>query len=76
MAFVSNPQKTQLKKIEFFIFCIELYKAGHNLTGEETYDLMCSTGLKDYILNCYPALHTQGHNYILEDMNDFLKARL
>lgn len=63
------------KQIAFFIFCIELYKRGHHLTGEQTYDQMCSAGVKEYIFDCYPALHTQGHNYILEDLNDFLKAK-
>ena len=30
---------------------------------------------KDYIIKCYDVLHTQGKEYLVEDITDFVKEK-
>lgn len=62
-------------KYNFIVFCLETYRSKYHLKGRQIFDLFKNSGLFDYLLNGYEVLHTQGKNYILEDITDFLKAR-
>ena len=64
------------KKIkDFVIFCLEEYKTRYNLNGKEVYDLFNKYNLFDYLENGYEVLHTQGKEYIINDICDYLKIR-
>ena len=60
---------------KFKIFCIEQYKNKHGLTGHETVLLFEQYEVFDYITNFYDVLHTFGTNYIVEDIEEFIKER-
>lgn len=75
MAVQVSKSKSDENKIEFLVFCIELYKTTNSKSGTDVYDLMETSGLKQYILDFYSVLHTQGERQILEDMKTFLKVR-
>jgi hypothetical protein len=59
----------------FLIYCLEMYKAAKQMTGKQVIELFKRYGVTDYVLSCYEALHTAGTNYIVEDIDLFLKAR-
>ena len=60
---------------DFIIFCIEYYKEKENLSGEYVYDLFNEYGVVDYLEKGYDVLHTQGKDWILEDIDKFLSNR-
>lgn len=64
------------KKInDFIIFCLESYKTKHNLTGKEANEIFNKYGVDEYLYNGFDMLHTQGEEYLMEDIDEFLKIR-
>lgn len=64
------------KKInDFIVFCLENYKSDNGLTGEEVYDLFEKYGVLNYLQEGYDVLHTQGKEWLMNDINEFLKIR-
>jgi len=59
----------------FLIYCVELYKSAKKLTGKEVSDLFSRYQVWEYIYSCFEALHTTGPNYIVEDIDQFIKVR-
>jgi hypothetical protein len=63
------------KTLEFKVFCFEAYRAAKNMTGREAMALFKKFGILDYLETCYGVLHTTGRDYIVEDIDLFIKAR-
>lgn len=61
--------------IEFVSFCIENFKVKHSIRGKDTAILFKQSGVLEFIKNGYEMLHTQGKEYILEEIEIFLKNR-
>lgn len=61
------------KQLEFVSFCIEQYKAVKGLPGEVVADLFNQAGLIDFLLINYDILHTQSKQYLMEEIELFLK---
>lgn len=59
----------------FLIYCTERYKSQKNMTGIQVSNLFNKYDVWDYIYSCFEALHTTGENYIVEDIDLYLKAR-
>lgn len=64
------------KQGDFLIYCTEQYKTAKNLTGRQVAELFSRYSVWDYIYTCFEALHTTGANYIVEDIDLFIAARL
>ena len=64
------------KQGDFMIYCTEQYKTAKNLTGRQGAELFSRYSVWDYIYSCFEALHTTGANYIVEDIDLFIAARL
>ena len=60
---------------EFIIFCIENYKQKVKLTGKEVYELFEKYELFDYLYNGYDVLHTQGDEWLMKDIDEYLKNK-
>ncbi len=59
----------QLKELEFAIFCIENVASKFGVDASRVYNALEKSGiLKDYIFACYNVLHTQGKEYIVDDI--------
>lgn len=63
------------KKGEFVSFCIENYKVKHDMKGKDTANLFKESGVINFLVNGYDMLHTQGKDYIIEEIEIFLKKR-
>lgn len=62
--------------IAYFIsFCIEQYKNEYHLTGAEAIRLLEKYRVLEYLSEHYEALHTQSHQWILEDIDEFIRLR-
>ena len=63
------------KEGNFLIYCIEEYKASKKLTGRQVIELFKKYKISEYIMSCFESLHTTGSNYIVEDIDLYIKAR-
>lgn len=59
---------------DFLIYCTEQYKAAKNMTGKQVSELFTKYSVWEYIYSCFEALHTTGENYIVEDIDLYIKA--
>lgn len=60
---------------KFLVYCIETYKTAKQLTGKQVMELFTEYEVCEYIFDCYEALHTTGDNYIINDIDMFIKER-
>lgn len=64
------------KQGSFMIYCTEKYKSAKNLTGKQVAELFDRYQVWDYIYSCFEALHTTGDNYIVDDIDLYIEARV
>lgn len=67
----------EFKELEFAVFCIENVAKKLSVDGSVVYDMLAvqTDILQHYIIPCYDVLHTQGKEYIVNDLIDMLKAK-
>lgn len=65
--------ETELKKLYFLSFCIEQYKHVKNIDGRTIKELFDKFGVTEFLLENYDVLHTQSREWILEEIETFLK---
>ena len=65
------------KELEFTVFCIENVAEYLNLPGDEVYKFLTEKSdiLDSYIIPCYDTLHTQGKEYIVNDIVGYMKEK-
>ena len=63
------------KVLPFKIFCLENYKAFHNLTGRAALDIFNKYKLFEYINTHYDILHSFGLIYLINDIDNFISYR-
>lgn len=59
----------------FLAFCMEQYKHAKGLSGQEVLALFDQYGVLEYLSNHFEVLHTQGVQWIIEDIEEFIKIR-
>lgn len=66
----SAPDPLHAEELEFAIFCIESVAARLGIPGERVYRALTGRGdlLYTYVIPSYDALHTQGKDYIVDDI--------
>jgi hypothetical protein len=65
------------RELEFAIFCIENIAIRLGVDAEKVYEALAvkSDILSSYIVPCFDILHTQGKDYIIDDILDVMKER-
>ena len=63
------------KVAEFISFCIEVFANAKKKSGADVARLFDSCGLISYLDEGYDVLHTQGREWLIADMDDYLKVR-
>ena len=62
--------------IAYFIsFCIEQYKSEKGLSGSKAVALLSEYGVLEYLAEHWEILHTQSHQWIIEDIDEFIRTR-
>ena len=71
-----NSIKTE-HELEFAIFCIENIALRLDMAPEKIYELLTqkSTILQNYIIANFETLHTQGKEYIVNDIIEVMKEK-
>ena len=66
-----------LNELEFVIFCIENIALKLGVSAERVYDALTEKSdiLNDYIIPEYEILHTQGKEYIVDDIIEVMEER-
>ena len=60
---------------DFLIYCVEMDKDAKKMNGKQVAELFSSYDIWDYIYSCFEALHTTGAEYIVDDIDEFIKIR-
>jgi len=65
------------QELDFAVFCIESVAEYLDMNGAEIYKLLTEKNnmLDDYIIFGYDALHTQGKEYIVNDIIEYMKKQ-
>ncbi len=63
------------KEMTFVVFCLENYKAHRDLNGKTVVKIFNDYKVFDYLYEFYDVLHTTGHEYINNDIDNYLKVR-
>jgi hypothetical protein len=67
--------KIDSKRLLFCAFCLERYKIFAEFSAEETLFIFRKYGVFEYLNDGFEVLHTQGENYIVNDIDEFIKTR-
>ncbi|MCQ2202954.1 MAG: DUF3791 domain-containing protein [Bacteroidales bacterium] len=68
--------KTDLDKLFFVAFCIEQYKVKKKMDGADVASLFFASGVASYLSDNFDVLHTQSHQWLIEEIDDFLERRM
>lgn len=64
------------RSTEFVVFCIENTAARLNRPGIEVYtELQNLDGIESFLYASYPTLHTQGKEYIVDEVLEYIYRR-
>ena len=65
-----------LKDITYFIsFCIEQYMNEKGINEDEVILIFTECGVFDYLKDYFDVLHTQGRQWLVADIDEFINAR-
>lgn len=65
------------RELEFAVFCVENVAARLGKPSDDVYRALTGRGdiLNQYIVPCYESLHTQGRDYIVNDILEVMQER-
>ena len=65
-----------LKDITYFIsFCIEQYMIEKGINEDEVISIFSEYGVLDYLKDYFDVLHTQGRQWLVADIEEFINTR-
>ena len=59
----------------FLSFCIEQYGEKHQLSGDEVVSLFDRYEVLPYLKENFEVLHTQGYQWLMEEIDELIKNR-
>lgn len=64
------------RELSFSIYMIYSLANKWNKSPADVYKILNATGiLDDYIIACYDTLHTQGKEYLVEDITEYVREK-
>ena len=60
---------------EFYTYCLENYAILKRISGMRAWVVFKESGADDYVIENYDLLHTQGLDYVLDDIQRFINKR-
>ena len=60
---------------EFYTYCLENYAIRNQISGLRAWVAFKESGADDYVIDNYDLLHTQGLEYVLDDIRRFIDKR-
>lgn len=66
----------RLTKIQHFqLFCLESYRSSTGISAKDALDEFKIKHIFEYLASGYDVLHTQGKNYLMADIKDYIEHR-
>lgn len=66
----------QKNELSFSIFVLYSLAEKWKITPAAVYKILNTTGIMDdYVIRCYDVLHTQGKEYLVEDITEFAREK-
>ena len=66
----------QERELDFSIFMLYSLADKWKMTPVAVYKILNATGILDnYIIPCYDVLHTQGKEYLVEDITEYVREK-
>ena len=62
------------KESNFLIYCMERYRYLKGLSGADVAKVFDKYNIYEYITKYFETLHTMGENYIVQDIDDYIKS--
>lgn len=63
------------EEFDFYTYCLENYAIRKHISGMRAWVIFKESGADKYILDNYDLLHTQGLEYVLDDIQRFMNKR-
>ena len=60
---------------EFYTYCLESYAIRKQISGIRAWVIFKESGADEYVINNYDLLHTQGVEYVLDDIQRYINRR-
>ena len=73
-AYPTGREHIGKEELLFVSFCIEMYARRHGMDGGDVFRLFDEKGVCDFLVDCYDPLHSQGRDYILDEIELFMKG--
>ena len=72
-----NRQRENVPRdvFEFYTYCMVNYASYQHISGMQAWVLFKESGADAYVINNYDLLHTQGLEYVLDDIHRFIERR-
>ena len=72
-----NRQQIGVDKtvFEFYTYCLENYAIRKEISGMRAWVLFKESGADEYVIDNYDLLHTQGLEYVLDDIQRYINRR-
>ena len=72
-----NRQNREVPKevFDFYTYCLENYAIRKQISGMRTWVIFKESGADEYVIDNYDLLHTQGLDYVLDDIQRFMNRR-
>ncbi|MGN0281347.1 MAG: DUF3791 domain-containing protein [Prevotella sp.] len=68
--------KSEVEERAMFVsFCIEQYAKAKNMPTEDVVNLFEQYGITEHFCEFYDVLHTQGHNWLIEEIDEMINNR-
>ena len=62
------------KEGNFLIYCMERYRYLKGLSGSDVAKIFDKYNIYEYITKYFETLHIMGENYIVQDIDDYIKS--
>lgn len=72
----NRPNREVPKEVfDFYTYCLENYAIRKQISGMRTWVIFKESGADEYVIDNYDLLHTQGLDYVLDDIQRFMNRR-
>lgn len=68
-------EKINADVLYFISYCIEQYKIHKGVSGSDAIELFEKKGVPDYLAKHFDVLHTQGTQWIMQEIDDYIINR-
>lgn len=69
------PEVLPYDRVQFEVFCLEIYRAAKRLSGPEVVELFDRYDVFGFIEDCGDALHCQGEQATIADIDEYIRHR-